>query len=186
MRYIQNNTLQNMSVAAKMIAVGAVLGISILFAESCVVNADYENTPAGVEAMYQESRKGFPDAPDISIEELMEKAKAGKLILVDNRKPEEQEVSMIPGAVTSREFDKNPEKYRDSAVIVYCTIGHRSGYYTLKLREQGIDAYNLKGGTLAWAHAGEKFEDSNGNETNRAHVYGAEWNLLPEGYEAVW
>ena len=28
--------------------------------------------------------------------------------------------------------------------------------------------------------------DADGQPTKRVHIYGAKWNLLPEGYEAVW
>jgi sodium/bile acid cotransporter 7 len=44
---------------------------------------------------------------------------------------------------------------------------------------------NLRGGLLAWVHAGGKVYDANG-ETRRIHVYGRKWNLAPNGYDAVW
>ena len=120
------------------------------------------------------------------MDELIEKMKKEKVILVDNREPEEREVSTIPGSIADKEFEAEIDKYRDAAVVVYCTIGNRSGYYTDRLRQQGIDAYNLKGGVLAWAQAGKLFVDDTGNETNRVHVYGPKWSLLPDGYEPIW
>ncbi|MCK5551872.1 MAG: rhodanese-like domain-containing protein, partial [Deltaproteobacteria bacterium] len=100
-------------------------------------------------------------------------------------KRREQEVSMLPGAITSEEFEGNMEKYQDKTIVVYCTIGNRSGHYTKHLIEKGIRAYNLRGSILAWIHAGQRLV-SDGEETRRVHVYGRKWNLAPKEYEAVW
>jgi rhodanese-related sulfurtransferase len=149
-----------------------------------------EKTPASnierINTLYLQSKQEFAETPEISAEELLEKTKTGTVVLVDNREREERDVSMIPGAISAQSFESDIEKYADTTVVVYCTIGDRSGHYTKKLRSRGIDAYNLKGGVLAWAHAGGTFVDGHGNTTNRVHVYGAKWNLLPEDYSAVW
>jgi hypothetical protein len=62
----------------------------------------------------------------------------------------------------------------------------RSGFFTKKLRKKKINACNLIGGVLAWAHEENIFLDSEGEETKQVHVYGSKWNLLPYGYNAVW
>jgi sodium/bile acid cotransporter 7 len=139
-----------------------------------------------VDVLYQESKLQFPDVPDISAEELMERKKAEIIILVDNRKQEEMAISMIPGAISIQEFEENTDRFIGMKVVVYCTIGDRSGHYTKRLRKQNIEAYNLKGGVLSWAHARGTFLDNEGEETHLVHVYGSKWNLLPDGYEAVW
>jgi hypothetical protein len=69
-------------------------------------------------------------------------------------------------------------------VVPYCTIGLRSGIYTRELRGQGFEVRNLAGSALAWAHAGLPFE-TEGKATSRVHVFNADWNLLPRGYEPV-
>ena len=71
-------------------------------------------------------------------------------------------------------------------VIVYCTVGLRSGKTARQLRERGINALNLRGGILAWLAAGGALVDAQGAPTNRVHVYGRRWNAVPEGFEAVW
>jgi hypothetical protein len=71
-------------------------------------------------------------------------------------------------------------------IVVYCTIGVRSGRYTKKLIRKGFDAHNLAGGVLAWAHSGGEFVDLKGNRTDTVHVYGEEWDLLPPGYMSTW
>jgi len=115
----------------------------------------------------------------------MQLMREGKAVFVDVREPEEQRVSMLPGAITEQELLKNIQKYKDRILIGYCTISYRSGKLAQKLRDRGIVMLNLRGGMLAWVHAGGRVYDANG-ETRRIHVYGRKWNLIPEGYEAVW
>jgi rhodanese-related sulfurtransferase len=138
-----------------------------------------------IEAMYQSYKKDFPGVPDIQISDAMRLLQEGKPLFIDVREEKEQQVSMLPGAVTEKQFLKNPEKYRDRTLIGYCTISYRSGKLAEKLNAQGITLLNLKGGLLAWVHAGGKVYDQSG-ETKRIHVYGKKWNLGPVGYEAVW
>jgi len=138
-----------------------------------------------IEAMYQSYKKDFPGVPDIQISDAMRLLQEGKALFIDVREEKEQQVSMLPGAVTEKQFLKNPEKYRDRTLIGYCTISYRSGKLAEKLNAQGITLLNLKGGLLAWVHAGGKVFDQSG-ETKRIHVYGKKWNLGPVGYEAVW
>lgn len=108
-----------------------------------------------------------------------------KVIFVDVREVKEQEVSMLPGALTKEEFLNNLQKYEDEIIIGYCTISYRSGKLARKLAKQGITMLNLRGGMLAWVHDGGKVYDQYG-ETKRIHVHGRKWNLAPKGYEAIW
>jgi rhodanese-related sulfurtransferase len=135
--------------------------------------------------LYEKYKRSFPDVPDVSAEEFVAMRRENDVVLVDGRKKREQRVSMLPGAIPSREFEKNIEKYKEKTIVVYCTIGSRSGHYARDLIEKGFTAYNLRGSILAWIHAGQKLV-SEGKETRRVHVYGRRWNLAPKGYEAVW
>jgi len=139
-----------------------------------------------INEMYDWYKKWFfSGAQAIEVEELSELIEKGEAVLVDDRGEREQAVSMLPGAITRKEFDRDREKYKDQKIVVYCTIGLRSGRYSQHLMKKGFDAYNLKGGILAWAHSGRKFVHES-KETTRAHVYGRKWSLLPQGYEAVY
>jgi len=138
-----------------------------------------------IEAMYQSYKKDFPGVPDIQLSDAMRLLQEGKALFIDVREEKEQQVSMLPGAVTEKQFLKNPGKYRDRTLVGYCTISYRSGKLAEKLNAQGITLLNLKGGLLAWVHAGGKVYDQRG-ETKRIHVYGKKWNLGPKDYEAVW
>jgi rhodanese-related sulfurtransferase len=138
-----------------------------------------------IDELYARYKKSFPDVPDLTVEKLIAMRERSDIVLVDRREPKEQEVSMLPGAVTSEEFERNLEEYKDKTIVVYCTIGSRSGHYAKRLIRDGMRAYNLKGSILAWTHAGQKLITER-KETRRVHVYGRRWNLAPEGYEAVW
>ena len=163
-----------------------IFAISLVFPMGCTRAEDSMSDIAKVNALYRESKLDFPRIPDISAAELIERMKAEKIVLVDDRAEAEQRVSMIPGAISVPDFESDIDSYADTTVVAYCTIGDRSGHYTQELRRQGIEAYNLKGGVLSWSHAGGSFVDGRGEETNRVHVYGPKWNLLAEGYVPIW
>ena len=135
--------------------------------------------------MYNGYKKQFPEVQDISAQKVMTLMAEGNAVLIDIREPREQKVSMLPGAITEKEFISDPAKYKDAVKIAYCTISYRSGKFAQKLQKKGIPVYNLKGGILAWVHDGGKVYDQNG-ETHRIHVYGRKWNLGPKRYQAVW
>lgn len=139
-----------------------------------------------IETKYANSKKEFPGIEEISAEELKQELECGEdLVLLDVRRSDEQEVSMLPGAITREDFEANTDAYKEQSIVVYCTIGHRSGLYTAGLMENGFKARNLKGAVLSWSHAGGEFVDANG-PTKRVHVFSPKVNLIAEGYEAVW
>jgi rhodanese-related sulfurtransferase len=114
------------------------------------------------------------------------------LVLLDIRQPEEQAVSMIPHAMTTQQFADRFRKGlpKSKRIVVYCTIGFRSGKYAMELAGQRIQAENLEGGLLAWSHIGGPLEVRNAagmaTPTRRVHIYSSGWNFLHPDYEAVW
>lgn len=153
---------------------GVVLALSVLMGGDSTL-ARYD---AQVEAAY-------PGTPTIAAGDVLRQDATFAPILVDARTAEERAVSILPGAVTPQALLESPPR-SGHPVVVYCTIGMRSADLTLRLRAAGWDAYNLRGGVLAWAAAGGEFVTADGRATHRVHVYGARWNHLPGGYEAVW
>ena len=113
----------------------------------------------------------------------------GGVVWVDVRSAAERAVSGLNGAVTTEAFAAawaaDPEACAGRRVVAYCTIGRRSGRWAAQQRERGVNAANLSGGVLAWAHAGGGFVDPAGRATRRVHVYGRAWDLLPAGYVGV-
>ena len=131
-------------------------------------------------------RESFPQVIDVEPRLAMDLAKRQAVVFVDVRTPEEQGISMIPGAVTEEQFLSNLERYTDKIIIGYCTISYRSGKLAQELKEKkGVTMYNLRGGLLAWLHDGGKIVDPKG-ETKRIHVYGRKWNLAPSSFETLW
>jgi sodium/bile acid cotransporter 7 len=119
------------------------------------------------------------------VDQLIAMRQQKRAVLVDSREPREQQVSMIPDAISLTDFTRNASSYAGRPVVFYCTIGYRSGVVATEYRKNDVDAYNLKGGILSWVHAGQNVVDGR-KETRKVHVYGSKWNLLPCGYEAVW
>lgn len=138
-----------------------------------------------IEKMVAEFRANFPDVVEMDSLRAMELMKEQKVIFIDVRRPNEQEVSMLPGAISHIAYLENPDKYEDYLKISYCTIGYRSGRFAQMMHQNGTAIYNLHGGMLGWLHVGGKVYDKNG-QSFRIHVYGRPWRLAPEGYEEVW
>ncbi len=106
-------------------------------------------------------------------------------VLIDVRSSEESSVSVIPGAITKFEYEKNRDRYKDRKVITYCTSGYRSEQYAKELIGRGIEAKNFKGSILEWCRAGLPLVTPAGEPTNRVHTYSSR-NRVPAKYQAVW
>lgn len=93
------------------------------------------------------------DLPTISVTDLA--ALDGPV--VDVRQPDEYEEGHIPGAVLVP-LGEVPERLgdlpSDGTVYVVCRSGGRSASAVGFLLEQGVDAVNVDGGTMAWIEAG--------------------------------
>ena len=119
------------------------------------------------------------------------------IVLVDARSAPERDVSMIPGAVSLGEFEQDIVKKLppDATVVVYCTIGYRSGVSARRLGEKhGIEGRirNLDG-IVSYTHAvGDNPDESiqlvnseTGESTNIVHIFGPTWNCVHEKYKTV-
>lgn len=130
----------------------------------------------------------YPDAPWLSLSEFVRQREQADWVIVDVRSQHERGVSIIPGALSTKEFKtriKARSEECDKHILVYCTAGCRSAKYAQKLCKQGFKAFNLRGGVLAWALDGRIFVNPDAEVTRQVHVYSGEWNVLPPGYEAV-
>jgi len=146
--------------------------------------------------MVEDVAERFPDVDNVTVAEVGRLLEKDSVVLVDVREPREREVSMISGAISAEEFERDPSRYADVAVVAYCTIGHRSSEYARRLTEAGHPVANLSGSILAWAHAGGPLVTGGsqgaggsvaaGTPTTRLHVYGRQWDLAPAKYETIW
>lgn len=140
-----------------------------------------------IEALYQKYTKKFPKVEGITAVELLADLEKGRdVVLVDVRKPKEQAVSMIPGAITQADFERRQEALEDRTIVTYCTAGYRSGLFAKKLQKKGLEVLNLEGSLLAWTHAGGPLVDSDGQPTQRLHVYSSDWSLEASAYDPIW
>ena len=95
-------------------------------------------------------------AGEVSVAELATHLPAGAFVL-DVREPFEYEDAHIPGAALVPLGDvpaRHDDVPRDRPVYVVCAVGGRSARAAQFLAHQGVDAYNVAGGTQAWIRAG--------------------------------
>eukprot|EP00746_Dinoflagellata_sp_MGD_P127464 gnl/MRDRNA2_/MRDRNA2_62031_c0_seq1.p1 gnl/MRDRNA2_/MRDRNA2_62031_c0~~gnl/MRDRNA2_/MRDRNA2_62031_c0_seq1.p1 ORF type:complete len:378 (+),score=50.11 gnl/MRDRNA2_/MRDRNA2_62031_c0_seq1:85-1218(+) len=98
----------------------------------------------------------------IPTSELRERLELGEeIVLVDVRHPDEQRVSMIPGAVSQEVFESEilPSLLAVASepplIVPYCTVGYRSGMYARTLmKEKGLKNVRNGEGVLMWTFDG--------------------------------
>lgn len=101
----------------------------------------------------------FPDVEWVDTETLagwMQGPSPDNPVLLDARRPDEFAVSHLRGA---RRIDPDRPELdsldlaSDQMVVVYCSVGYRSGAIAEQLTAAGFDeVYNLEGGIFAWAN----------------------------------
>ncbi len=138
-----------------------------------------------IATLYQKLASEFEDIAIINASELQQKQDQEKLMIVDVRPDHERNISIIPGAISQAEFEKHSDLYKVKPIVVYCTIGYRSGKYAKELYEQGFQVSNLVGGILSWSHIQGDLVNNTG-ATNQVHVYKQRFKLVADGYQAVW
>lgn len=158
--------------------------------------ADDGDNAARVARMYEDYReRSFAGIPDLEVGRAVAYAdsleetpiETDDVVWLDVRDPRERRISTLPEAIDRSTYEERRDALAGRPVIVFCTVGYRSGLAARDLRRQGIEAHNLAGGILAWAHADRTVVDGRtGEPTRRVHVFGWRWNLLPEGWTAVW
>lgn len=128
-------------------------------------------------------------APGVSVEDGRAIIERGGL-LIDVRESEEYRVSHARGAVNVPIDDVLrhglPDQYVGrTPIVVYCTIGRRSGIVARRLSSEGVEAYNLVGGILEIAEEAPSWIDAP-SVGRRVHVWSDEYAwLLPPAFSAV-
>jgi rhodanese-related sulfurtransferase len=100
-------------------------------------------------------------------------------VYLDAREQEEYAVSHLAGARWVGYDDFNLSRLRgiakDAPIVVYCSVGYRSGKITEQLRDAGFsNARNLYGGIFEWVNTGNPVVDATG-PTQRVHAYDTKW-----------
>lgn len=102
-----------------------------------------------------------PLAPEVTIEDLESHLEAGGLV-VDVREAVEYDAGHVPGAI-ALPMSELQQRWREipadqGRVHVVCAVGGRSMSVATALREAGIDAVTVAGGTAAWIQSGRPVE----------------------------
>ncbi|MCC6875435.1 MAG: rhodanese-like domain-containing protein [Sandaracinaceae bacterium] len=100
-------------------------------------------------------------------------------LLLDSRQESEFAVSHLRGA---RRIDPDHPRSdglpRDRRLVVYCSVGWRSGSVADALRRAGFrDVFNLEGGVFGWANAGLPVHRGE-REVRAVHPYDAVWGRM--------
>ncbi|MGB3300335.1 MAG: rhodanese-like domain-containing protein [Phormidesmis sp.] len=130
-------------------------------------------------------RQSFSSVPTISTAELanwLEQADTSPLLL-DARSAEEYEVSYLRGAHRAKTVAeaeaviKEANIAKQTPIVVYCSIGYRSGRLGKALQAAGYEVTNLEGSIFQWANEGRSLVTANG-PTQQVHPYSWLWGLL--------
>lgn len=142
-------------------------------------------------------QRHFPEAPPLSSKDFLLQCREYPYVLVDARTLPEQRVSMIRGALNLTEFRHRMEKSSttlnsETTVIVYCTVGYRSGMEVTRLKQlyPQLNVQSLDG-IVAYTHALAKettrevpvLVDSHGEPTQRVHTFASSWDMASEHCE---
>ena len=94
--------------------------------------------------------------PEIDVAELAARREAGAAVL-DVRNPDEYDEAHVAGAILiplGELVERVDEVPTGGSLPVICRSGGRSLQAAEWLQDQGIDAVNVAGGTMAWIDAG--------------------------------
>ena len=105
-----------------------------------------------------DQKGGGHQVRDLTPQTVAEGLKAGRVVLVDVREPNETAVERFPGAVLVPLSSFDPATIPappGSEVVFACRSGRRSVTASLAAQDQGFDYdSHLEGGILAWKAAG--------------------------------
>ncbi len=112
-------------------------------------------------------------------------------IILDAREKSEYVISHIQNAIhigydnfdlksTMSQINKN------KTIVVYCSVGYRSGEIADKLIAQGLDVKNLFGGIFDWKNKGFSVYNPSGQETDKVHTYNKSWSKWLTAGEKVY
>jgi len=140
----------------------------------------FGQNPDGFDGMAK--RMAGKNTPVISKSEVETKLKKGeKIIFLDTREKPEYTVSHIAGAIWVgyddidwKAIDKLDKK---AQIVVYCSVGYRSGKLTDKMKDKGFtNVKNLYGGLFNWVNNDGKVVNANEKATNEVHGYNSKWS----------
>lgn len=99
--------------------------------------------------------------------------------VLDSRTKKEFNISHLKGASFVSYDDFNLDKVvssldKSKPVLIYCSIGYRSGKIAEKLKKKGFKVYNLLGGIFEWVNNNQPVYQ-NQKTTQNVHGYNKDW-----------
>ena len=106
-----------------------------------------------------------------------------RVLLLDARAPAEFAVSHLPGAINAERIEDALRvlgEDRARPIVVYCSVGYRSGYLARDLGDAGFtNVRNLEGSIFEWANTGHPVYRGE-DEVREVHPFDAKWGELLE------
>ena len=147
--------------------------LSILFS-----TVSFGQNPEGFDKMAREMAD--KTVPLITYKQVNKLEKEQKnIIYLDARELKEYKISHIKNAiyVGYNKFDKKTVKNipKNSIIVIYCSVGYRSGVIGKKLRNMGFTSvFNLYGGLFSWINNGNPVY-SKSKLVTKVHPYNTKW-----------
>jgi rhodanese-related sulfurtransferase len=120
----------------------------------------------------------YPTVKNLDVDTLKAALDQGQPpVLIDVREKDEFAVSHLPNAVNFS--NAHAVAYpKDTAIVVYCSVGFRSAAFAKELAEQGFtNVRNLRGSIFAWANLGYPLRRGF-MPTRAVHPYNKKWGTL--------
>lgn len=110
----------------------------------------------------------------------------GSYILIDVRDEISYAYGHLPGAIhiSLEELENRVSECRGNKTVVYCKRGEASVEAVKLLQEEGIEAYNLKGGYMAWLMASLNQTQNDNDETSLCAE--AEKSIRKRFHKKIW
>jgi rhodanese-related sulfurtransferase len=126
--------------------------------------------------------------PSVGCEDIK---KMKNIVLLDTREKREYEVSHLKDARWVGFVNFNLKSVaaipKDANIVVYCSIGVRSGKIGEKLMQAGFtNVHNLYGSIFEWVNQGNPVYDMTGKPTNKIHGYNWKWGVWCNKGEKVY
>lgn len=137
--------------------------------------------PALQRKAFDEELAGIIDfsCPIMGIDTFLEKQ--SEAVVLDTRSLQEFKVSHIPNAIYAGYGDFKSSDWthlpKDTLIVVYCSVGVRSGKVGKKLVNEGYsNVHNLYGSIFEWVNQGGELEGADGKPTRQLHTYNKKWS----------
>jgi rhodanese-related sulfurtransferase len=116
---------------------------------------------------------------------------SSNVVLLDAREPEEYKVSHMQRAIHVGYNDFNMDAVKavakESAIVVYCSVGYRSEKVAEKLKAAGYNnVSNLYGGIFEWKNQQHDVVDEQGAVTEKVHAYSKLWGIWLKNAKKVY